>query len=585
MTIRALVERPDEERSEARLALGAEDWRRLDKVGQALVARYRGPLALVDRNGRAEPANEQGVELADALNGILRPQFITLLARASEAGVSHTDFLRLGEVRDDLAIDLLVVPLAESGADADGYLVLGRDARLNRNFREALIESRKRYIDMVRCSADFAWETDTNGVFAFVTMSGGLGYTPDRLVGRAARSLLDRRRPPPEPFPFESNAPTEEAEVWLRDAAGEPVCLLVSSVPVTGEGGIWIGTRGVCRDVTEARRLDEALARARAREKLLANIVTTIRDEVEPERLLQTAARSLVDGLDASACWIYRADPKGGLRLAAEYGDWPNPPALLEVNTVIDRMVNIGPGPEIDELNTLAAPTRYRNERNGAICIGRAGRRRWQDDDRNLLAGIANQLGIAFQQIDTQESLLALSRTDGLTGLLNRRAFVDQLHGRLAQAAQFGLIGALFCVDLDNFKPINDHFGHRRGDAALRTLSRVLRDSTGEMDLVGRLGGDEFVIWFDAVDAEEAAAKAAALVEASQVLSQYSEDLEKALAASIGVALFQPDRPEEIEELIARADRAMYEAKRLGKNRFSLAPAPDGADKPAMGDA
>ena len=78
---------------------------------------------------------------------------------------------------------------------------------------------------------------------------------------------------------------------------------------------------------------------------------------------------------------------------------------------------------------------------------------------------------------------------------------------------------------------------------------------------------------------------AAALVEASQVLSQYSEDLEKALAASIGVALFQPDRPEEIEELIARADRAMYEAKRLGKNRFSLAPAPDGADKPAMGDA
>jgi diguanylate cyclase (GGDEF)-like protein len=178
-----------------------------------------------------------------------------------------------------------------------------------------------------------------------------------------------------------------------------------------------------------------------------------------------------------------------------------------------------------------------------------------------------------------------LSRTDSLTGLVNRRSFVGELEQRLAGTGSRR--GALLYLDLDNFKPINDRLGHASGDAVLTTVARLLRDCTRGSDLVGRLGGDEFVAWL--ADIDEAAASA----KAREILRRVAHDLAplsatdgEMLGASIGIALVPGAGPatdaagsEDADMLIARADGAMYAAKRGGKQRFVIA-APAGTAAP-----
>jgi len=543
------------------------------RIGTSLTSAYPGPLITVDRAGTIAALNEAGELVADALRDEAAGQLRALIERVAESGLAETDFVRLGEGRRTVAYELMVLP----STPGDGaFTLMARDVTMERNLRDALIESRKRYKDLVECSSDFVWETDADGRFAFVTIRGALGFPPDHLVGREARTFLDRRRPMPEPFPFEARAPHEEEEVWFRSAAGEPICLLVSCTPLVNEEGTWLGARGICRDVTEARRRDTALARARARESLLASIVKAIRDEVEPDRLLETAAAALTEGLrDATACWVMRAPEAGQLYCASSFGGIPVSVVEQRIAEAVSDQQDEAPVAEFEcvdgdngILTVMAAATNYHDRMNGALSVARFDRRAWSEEERKLLAGVADQLGIALQQIETQEELLKLSQTDGLTGLLNRRAFVEEVRGRLDAK----LAGALFYVDLDNFKPVNDVFGHKKGDEVLRALADILRETRAPGDVVGRLGGDEFAMWCGVVDGGEARERAGALSRAARVLAHYSIGLDGKLDVSIGVALSGAASIEPVDALFARADAAMYQAKRKGKGTYAEAP-------------
>ncbi len=449
---------------------------------------------------------------------------------------------------------------------------MGRDITLEKNLREALVESRKRYKELIECSSDFVWEADSDGRFVFVTSLGALGYSADMLIGRSARSVVDRRNPVPEPFPFETRQPVDRAEVWLRGASGEPACLLVSSVPMYSPEKQHLGARGVCRDVTEERRRDEALAKVRVREALFATMVRTIRDEADPERMLNTAARVLAEGFSALACVIFRVDAEDALMEAADFGDRPAAPLrelLSEVKTGVSDVVLSS---DNDDVKAMACPTRYQGQRNGVICVSRIDRRRWSTDERALLAGVAERVGIAIQQADAKEQLIKLSRTDSLTGLCNRRAFVETVEQNLVEFAISGGRAALIYVDLNNFKGINDTLGHNQGDAALQAAANLMAESAGPGDLVGRIGGDEFALWLRVSNAADAEERAARLAKLAAALSVYSENLPAPLGMAIGIAVFEPDSDEEIDELFARADHAMYAAKRDRERDFVLAP-------------
>ncbi|HEX5480572.1 MAG TPA: EAL domain-containing protein [Dehalococcoidia bacterium] len=169
----------------------------------------------------------------------------------------------------------------------------------------------------------------------------------------------------------------------------------------------------------------------------------------------------------------------------------------------------------------------------------------------------------------TEEQLVRLANQDPLTGLFNRRRFVEELDRQLGEACRYGLHGALLFFDLDQFKDVNDSRGHRAGDELLAGLATLLREQLRATDIIGRLGGDEFAVLLPRTSAETARTTAAALLERIRAHTFTVGGAPLRVTASMGVAAI-PDGSERSDEILSRADLAMYRAKEEGRNRFSV---------------
>ena len=217
----------------------------------------------------------------------------------------------------------------------------------------------------------------------------------------------------------------------------------------------------------------------------------------------------------------------------------------------------------VGDLSLLARKTGYLDQTNGLVVLLRhvAANTRWSHDDKALLHAAARQLGIALRQAADTAELQRLSRTDGLTGLLNRRAFVAELKASIGRAERERRAGALLYIDLDNFKPVNDRFDHDRGDAILQAVSAILRDHARSYDLVARLGGDEFVVWLDGVETSQAAKRGAELVEAVALAGRDILPPDCQIGASVGIVNLPPGGGVSADDLLTRGDHAMYQTK------------------------
>ena len=301
--------------------------------------------------------------------------------------------------------------------------------------------------------------------------------------------------------------------------------------------------------------------------------------------MFTAAAGALVPALPAAGACIYRPDRGGVLSCAAQAGERP-PPELLD--PVLKRIADQGSedqGSEdeieiTEECGTLLAQaTRFTGERRGVLCVWRAGQvGPWNRADRYLLGEIAGQIGLAGRQLARQEELEELSSTDALTGLLNRRSFIEELQNRYAQRPDRRGGAALFFIDLDNFKQVNDRHGHQQGDLALVALARILREQTRGRDLVARLGGDEFALFIEDITPAAAEHKGDELLRAGAELDAYSGSPDAPLGFSVGIAACDPDCRESLDGLIDRADQAMYRVKRRGKGGLDLSLRPAAPD-------
>jgi len=160
-----------------------------------------------------------------------------------------------------------------------------------------------------------------------------------------------------------------------------------------------------------------------------------------------------------------------------------------------------------------------------------------------------------------ERELRQLADHDALTGLLNRRGFMDGLHRELRRMDRRGEYGALLLLDLDNFKLVNDTAGHMAGDQVLRTTAEVLRRRLRATDVIGRLGGDEFAALVLNVTPRQAREIADETAEALRALTVTAGDRTINVAASIGIVAIDEMRTENEDDLLAAADRAMYRAK------------------------
>lgn len=160
-------------------------------------------------------------------------------------------------------------------------------------------------------------------------------------------------------------------------------------------------------------------------------------------------------------------------------------------------------------------------------------------------------------------------RSDGLTGVLNRRGFFEAATAVTLDAARQGRSVAVIAADLDHFKALNDVYGHAAGDEALRNFGAVLRRVRRTGDEAGRLGGEEFCILLPDTGVEGARAIARLLLQETHVMAAA-----RPVTVSLGLAVLRPGDAEDsgraLEDLLSRADRALYEAKTSGRNRLCV---------------
>lgn len=169
-----------------------------------------------------------------------------------------------------------------------------------------------------------------------------------------------------------------------------------------------------------------------------------------------------------------------------------------------------------------------------------------------------------------RQALEQLANTDGLTGVLRRRRWLELAEAELQRYQRHQRPFAVLIADLDHFKRVNDSHGHLVGDAVLREFAGMLRQESRQFDLVGRLGGEEFGILLPETDLPEAAEVATRIVESCRELVVREAGVEIRLTCSVG-ATTVGSADLAVEALLARADGAMYAAKVGGRNRVELA--------------
>lgn len=248
-------------------------------------------------------------------------------------------------------------------------------------------------------------------------------------------------------------------------------------------------------------------------------------------------------------------------------------PLLYRSDQPTELPDTIGPLVGSSSLDWLGVPLRSSNGIVGAIAVqSYSGEVRYSEDDQSLLQFVSNQIAAVIERKKSENRLRYVARHDVLTGLPNRAWFDSCLQEALGRHASSGGRLALLYLDLDTFKQANDSFGHAVGDMLLREVARRVRLCIRDSDVAGRIGGDEIAVLLDRVRTGDDAMAVAEKIRTSLAAPFSGCGEQIRISASIGIAIY-PDHGEDRDQLIRRADGAMYLAKKGGGNCCRLADA------------
>ncbi len=431
-----------------------------------------------------------------------------------------------------------------------------RYALERQRLQQALMTSEQQYRDMFERGLGLVCTHDLDGNLITVNPAAAeaSGFAINEIVGRNLAEFMSGKAREALPGYLQRLATTGEAEAVLpiRARSGEKRYWLCRSrrLHYPGRASEVVGY-GI--DVTDRRRAEQALADSERQYRELF------------DRSFGLIATHTINGV------ILSINPAGAAALG--YG-----PAELIGTSMFDlvpehirprvleaiaALPETGSGEGLIPLRSHSGETRTFMYRNS-----------WVVESRTPYV-LAHALDIT-ERIRAEEVLTHQAMHDPLTGCANRALFFDRLNGAIARARRArargdtaNLVGLIY-LDLDNFKPVNDRFGHDAGDFVLRESAARMRTRLREADTAARLGGDEFCIL-----AGELRSIDDAIALANEILAAIREPLawnreELRIGGSLGIALF-PDHGDEAETLLACADRAMYAAKSEGKDQVRVA--------------
>ncbi len=224
-----------------------------------------------------------------------------------------------------------------------------------------------------------------------------------------------------------------------------------------------------------------------------------------------------------------------------------------------------------DTRSVLCVPIRSGEKTYGILHMASRFKDAFDEEDATLAKAIGEQIGMAVERAKLFEDISQLAVTDELTGLYNIRHLKRVLGEEIKRSLRYGRPFSFIMLDIDHFKAYNDQHGHLRGDEVLRILAGLLQQNTREVDTVFRYGGEEFSIIIPEVSKKEAFTMAERIRRVVQDYVFPYEEYQPGgnLTVSMGISGF-PEDAEESDELMDKADRALYRAKTTGRNRVCL---------------
>jgi diguanylate cyclase (GGDEF)-like protein/PAS domain S-box-containing protein len=434
-----------------------------------------------------------------------------------------------------------------------------------------LREAPERLARIIDLLVDAVCAVDREGRFVYISGSGAqvFGREPVSMLGRPMLEFIhpdDRERTLAVAAQVMDGDPVRNFHNRYLRADGSAVDLLWSARWLPDEG-LRIA---VARDVSELKRSER-------RQAALYAIAEACQSEEEPQALIERLQDLLQPALPLRSISLVLAEPDGR-HLQRVRSDAP--PARVELlREPRAAEVLLGQCPlqlaaSDGSRRWLGLPLDAALGIRGLLEVELAGDAP-DTADSELLRYLVRQLGQSLRRRGDRDHLQHLARHDSLTDLPNRSAMHAHLQDALSAAAHGGHALAVLYLDLDGFKPVNDHLGHAVGDALLRGFGQRLRACLRPQDFVSRVGGDEFVVVLSPIAGIAQAERVAA--DLSQRLCEPLECGPHLLPAvpSVGLALY-PDHGTTAEELLQAADAAMYRAKAEGGGGFRCAGAASG---------
>ncbi len=219
----------------------------------------------------------------------------------------------------------------------------------------------------------------------------------------------------------------------------------------------------------------------------------------------------------------------------------------------------------------IAVPFHRRGEVLGLICAYKDKPEKFKPTDLNLFESVAEHLAVALENTRMFEQTKHMAITDGLTGLYNKRFFLDTIEAEIERSKRCNQDLSFFMMDIDNFKNYNDTNGHQAGDVLLKEMASLIQSSIRKVDIAFRYGGEELVVILTETNKAGAKTLASKLVECiSEHPFKYREKQPLGcISVSVGLATY-PEDANDANDLICRADKALYRAKNSGKNRVEI---------------
>lgn len=258
------------------------------------------------------------------------------------------------------------------------------------------------------------------------------------------------------------------------------------------------------------------------------------------------------------------------------YAESLNEKKIVTVKNIAEALKSIIPDIREDVFNKvmggmrskllIVIPLYTRNKPFGLFCVF-SSRDELADSETDFLTIFAQQIEMAITIADLFQEVREQAITDGLTGLYNRRYFEEYISKEVTRSQRQNQPFSVIGIDLDFLKKINDEYGHAYGDLAIKTVADVLKNNARSVDIAARMGGEEFNILLPGIDSQGAATAAERIRRA---IEEKELDTIGHITASIGVATFL-EHSDNLEDLLELTDQAMYQSKRQGRNRVTIA--------------